>query len=60
MQVIDKNKLSELMIDINSFYQTFGDELDACHPEAFDLIHNLISKNLEYGEVEEQIADFNF
>ncbi len=60
MQVIKENKTSEIMIDVISFYQSFGDELDACHPEAFDSIHNLINQRPADSDGKEQVSDFIF
>lgn len=60
IEELDPNS-NDLFVQIKEFYEEVADELDACNPEAFDLIYQIMTeKGLSLEKVKEIISDFNF
>jgi hypothetical protein len=51
----------DLLENIEIFLDQFGDELDACHPAAFDEIYQvLVENNTQEERIRKFLSDFYF
>lgn len=49
----------DLLNEIKNFEEEFGDQLDACHPEAFELIYEMLKNHeADIETVKEQLRIF--
>ncbi len=60
MQVTTNTDISPITKDVIDFYEHNADELDACHPEAFDIIYDIINRRPDDMMLRQILSDFNF
>ncbi|MHA2253217.1 MAG: hypothetical protein ACXAD7_22840 [Candidatus Kariarchaeaceae archaeon] len=39
------SNIEKLKKEIKFFFEDYGDDLDSCHPEAFDMLYEIVKKH---------------
>jgi hypothetical protein len=58
METTATNITLEILDDVNHFYLMVADELDACHPEAFDVLYDIINQTYSEHEIKIKLLEF--